>query len=81
MIIIDVRSKEEYNLEHLNNAINFDLMNMTQGELPNLDKSEKLLLYCVSGARSGRAKKILESAGFTNVENGGGYYDMKSKGY
>jgi len=54
---------------------------MTQGELPNLDKSEKLLLYCVSGARSGRAKKILESAGFTNVENGGGYYDMKSKGY
>ena len=81
MKILDVRSKQEYEEGHLNNAINFNLMDMMDGELPDIDKDEKILLYCLSGDRASYAKGILETAGFTNVENGGGYLDLKSKGY
>jgi phage shock protein E len=34
---------------------------------------ENIIVFCRSGARSGQAKSILESKGFTNVVNGGSW--------
>jgi phage shock protein E len=34
------------------------------------------VLYCASGARSGRAVQLLKQAGFTDVVNAGGLADM-----
>lgn len=81
MKIIDVRSKNEYESGHISNAINFDLIDLINGKFPQAEKDEQIILYCASGGRSERAKHALESAGYINVENGGGYYEMKAKGY
>lgn len=67
--IIDVR--EEYEFDEFN--IGAKLMPL--GELPDrLDeieawKNQEVILYCRSGARSGRAKEYLISEGFTNPRN------------
>ena len=81
MKIIDVRDKAEYDNGHIENAINISLTEIMDGKLPECEKEEKILLYCVSGGRSGRAQHILKSAGFINVENGGGYNDLRAKSF
>lgn len=44
------------------------------------NKDAPVIIYCRSGRRASRAKEILESKGFKNVLNGGGYDDMVSMG-
>lgn len=73
VILIDVRTPEEFNLGHRDGAINFDLNLMIRGQLPNLPKDAKIEVYCRSGGRASAAKQILESAGFQDIENIGGY--------
>ena len=68
-VFLDVREEWEYDDENLG-AINIPL-----GDLPNrLDELEKyknqeIVVHCRSGARSGNAKKFLESKGFEKVRN------------
>lgn len=40
-------------------------------ELPE-DRGDAIITHCGSGGRGGRAQKMLQSLGFTNVHNGGG---------
>ncbi len=72
-ILIDVRTPKEFNQGHYKGAINFDLNLMMQGELPNLPKDAKIEVYCRGGGRAEAAKQILNSAGFNDAENIGGY--------
>ena len=81
MKIIDVRTKEEYESGHIQNAELFDIMNMMYGKFPEISKNEEILLYCESGSRATIAKSMMEQNGFTNVKNGGGIDDMISSGY
>jgi phage shock protein E len=73
-LVVDVRSAEEFKARHLSQAINIPL-----GELPSSlprrvsDKNQVLLLHCLSGTRSGIAKRALKSMGYTNVFNLGSY--------
>jgi rhodanese-related sulfurtransferase len=39
-------------------------------------KNRPLVLYCASGARSALAVRILKAAGWTDVINAGGLWDM-----
>ena len=77
-LLIDVRSRQEYEAGHLDNSINIEhdevekLAN-TIGE----DKERKVVVYCRSGNRSGKAKKSLEEYGYKNIHNGTGYEDLK----
>lgn len=61
-IIVDVRTKEEYEEAHLVEAINipYDEIN---NEI-DLDKSKTILVYCRSGARSSIAYETLENLGY-----------------
>ncbi len=41
------------------------------GRMPDLEphKNDEIVVYCQTGNRSGMAKMLLQSAGFTNVRN------------
>ncbi|MCL5666184.1 MAG: rhodanese-like domain-containing protein [Patescibacteria group bacterium] len=79
-VFIDVRTDQEWQAGHLDNALHFDLAKMQQGELPNLPKDASIALYCRTGVRAGQALQILQANSFTNVRNAGGYADLQTKG-
>lgn len=80
-ILIDVRTKEEFQSGHLKNAINLpvdEISETIEKIVPN--KNTNIELYCRSGRRSGIAKEKLEAKGYTNVKNLGGYEALKASG-
>jgi phage shock protein E len=78
-LVVDVRSAGEYRGEHLPMAVNIPLGDL-QNSLPDRvkDKDQVLLLHCLSGTRSGIAKRQLKSMGYQNVFNLGSYGRAKS---
>lgn len=79
---IDVRSKEEFDSGHLQNALHIPHEEIG-GKIVQLvpNKSTKINLYCRSGRRAEIAKKTLTDLGYQNVVNQGGYEDLRKKGY
>ncbi|MFA6392991.1 MAG: rhodanese-like domain-containing protein [Candidatus Paceibacterota bacterium] len=77
MILIDVRTKGEYEGGHIEKAINHDIMEMMAGVFPNIDKNEEVTLYCESGNRSMMAKSMMENAGFKNVKDAGSIENLR----
>ena len=67
--IIDVRTKDEYDLGHVYNSTNIDWyqQEMFKQEIANLPKDKTYLLYCRSGNRSLEAAKYMKDQGFSNV--------------
>ncbi|MEX2476802.1 MAG: rhodanese-like domain-containing protein [Gracilimonas sp.] len=82
-VIIDVRTKGEYEEGHLAETDHlYDLMNGDfQAQLDNLDKEKTYYLYCRTGNRSGQAARIMKNAGFENVYNVGGFDDLADAGF
>lgn len=69
-VLLDVRSHQEYDEEHLPNAINIDLYNLQneiQIRIPN--KRTTIIVYCSCGIRSKQAQQILWQLGYSNVYN------------
>jgi phage shock protein E len=77
MTLIDVRTKPEYEANHIPGALLHDIMDMMKGSFPTLQKDTEITVYCQSGNRSMMAKNFMEKAGFTNVTDGGGIDDMR----
>ena len=78
---IDVRSAEEFNSGHLQDAVNIPhdkIIARIQAVSP--DKNAPVNLYCRSGRRAEAALNELKNAGYTNVTNHGGYEDLVKKG-
>ena len=78
---IDVRSAEEFNARHLQDAVNIphdQILARIQAVSP--DKNAPVNLYCRSGRRAEAALNELKNAGYTNVTNHGGYEDLVKKG-
>ena len=65
-IIIDVRTKEEYESGHLVDAINIPYDQLSD----DLDKSKVIFVYCRSGNRSNIAFKTLTNLGYTVYDLG-----------
>jgi len=80
VIILDVRTPQEYQEGHISNAINIPVQILGQ-QLDKLNnfKDKKILVYCRSGNRSAIASQILDRAGFKNVYNlKGGLFEWKA---
>lgn len=73
VVILDVRTKEEFNEGYIPNAINIELNNL-KDEVSNIieDKNSTILVYCRSGNRSNQAAHILSDLGYTSVYDFGG---------
>jgi phage shock protein E len=77
-IIIDVRTKGEYQGGHIKGSINIPL-NVLSDNISKLKKDKAIITCCASGMRSASAKGILKSSGFTEVHNGGGWMSLQHK--
>ncbi len=79
-VIIDVRSQQEWDGGHLAQAIHIPHTEIADriGDVAS-DKDAKIVLYCAVGGRAGQAKEVLDELGYTNVENAGGYDDIKQR--
>lgn len=63
-ILIDVRSKTEWDISHLPHAIHIPY---TKIDKLKADKNKEIILFCSTGRRATIAKKTLEDLGYTNV--------------
>jgi phage shock protein E len=81
MTIIDVRSKQEFENDHVEGAMWFDVERLAAGEMPDVPKDEEVVLYCRSGARSNVAMHLMQHNGFTHVSSGGGLTQMAMQGH
>jgi phage shock protein E len=82
--LIDIRTAQEYQAGHLKDSEQNDYYNSTEFSkfLDSLDKTQKYLIYCRSGNRSGKALSLMEVKGFKNVSDlAGGYNAWTSAGY
>ena len=71
-LIIDVRSPGEFAAGHVAGAINLPLDVLAEQAATALpSRDTPLLLYCLSGARSGVGVQWLLSQGYRDVSNGG----------
>jgi len=77
-VILDVRSKSEYQGGHIKGSVNIAVQNL-QGNLSKLKKDKTIITCCASGMRSASAKNILKSNGFSAVHNGGGWMSLQNK--
>lgn len=77
---IDVRTDDEFNSGHINNAAHIPFEEIAQriGEVTN-DKDATIHLYCRTGRRSGIAQETLQQLGFKHAINEGGYDDIVHK--
>jgi phage shock protein E len=82
VVVLDVRTPEEYASGHLKNAqlINFNAPDFNE-QLKSLDKDKTYLVHCASGNRSGKATKTMEQMGFKQVYDATeGFAALKSNG-
>ncbi|HLB30306.1 MAG TPA: rhodanese-like domain-containing protein [Gammaproteobacteria bacterium] len=74
---IDVRSEDEFETGHLEQAINIRYAEIGDKiAAVTQDKNADIHLYCASGHRASIAKDILVKMGYTRVTNAGGYKDL-----
>ena len=77
-ILLDVRTKEEYESGYIPGAINIPLSDINENVVSSLpDKSQMILVYCRSGNRSRQASDKLSKLGYTNIIEIGGINSWK----
>lgn len=68
LVVLDIRTPEEFAAGHLANAINIDYYaDDFESKLAELDVSVPYVMYCNSGNRSGNALPVMDSLGFEEV--------------
>jgi len=76
-VIVDVRTKAEYASGHVKGSINIPL-DQLGSKIATLPK-KPIITCCASGMRSASARSILQSKGFEEVYNGGGWSALNQK--
>ena len=73
-VLIDVRTFEEFEVNHIEGAINIPVDEITKERLKEIteDKLDNIIVYCRSGNRSKTAAIKIIELGYTNV------YDLGS---
>ena len=74
IVLLDVRTPEEYEEIHLKNALLLPVQELSQESLARIGlgedaKNKEIIIYCRSGARSKTAYDIMKSLGYTNIKS------------
>jgi len=68
IVVLDIRTPEEYAQGHIAGAVNIDFKGEGfASELAELDRDQRYLVHCRSGGRSGRSLPQFEKLGFHSV--------------
>lgn len=71
--IIDIRSRDHYNNNHIPNAINLQGTQLMESPRKYLNFNEKYYIYCQKGITSVKVCSYLRTQGFKVVNIQGGY--------
>ncbi len=73
-IMVDVRTKEEYDDNHIEGAVSLPLDDINEETVKKIvkNKDDAMIVYCKSGVRSAKALEELNNLGYNNV------YDLGS---
>ena len=67
-ILVDVRTAEEYESGHIQDAVNFDFYSESfQNDILTLDKSSSIILYCRTQNRSTKTANYLKENGYKQI--------------
>ena len=67
-ILVDVRTTEEYESGHIQDAVNFDFYSESfQNDILTLDKSSSIILYCRTQNRSTKTANYLKENGYKEI--------------
>lgn len=79
--VLDVRTDGEYADGRVAGAVHANVMGDDFDQaVAGLDRAAPVYVYCASGTRSGRAAGKLESMGFAEVVNAGGFNKLVAAG-
>jgi rhodanese-related sulfurtransferase len=83
LVVLDIRTPEEFNEVRLAGAVNVDFYDTDFAEqLDGLDKNDPYVMYCRSGNRSADAAKTMKDLGFVEVyEIDGGIVNWYDSGF
>ena len=83
VILLDVRTPEEFAEGHLENSINLNYNDADfASKVDSLDKKKQYEIYCRSGKRSGASVKLMQEKGIKNVHDlQGGILEWEAKGF
>ena len=83
VIVLDVRTTQEFNEGHIENAININVESDNfLSQIETLDKSKTYAVYCRSGRRSADAVAKMAKQNFTSLVNlNGGVIDWTNSGF
>lgn len=81
ILILDTRSKPEFEVSHIPNALWVGFEEFERSKIIHFPKDTAIVVYCSVGYRSALIGQELEKAGFTNVKNlYGGIFEWLNKG-
>ena len=67
-ILIDVRTQDEFDLGHIDSAINLDFYSESfQNDILSLPKNETIVLYCRTNNRSSKTATFLKENGYKEI--------------
>ena len=73
VVILDVRTAEEYELSHIKGALNIDISDAAFSEtVAKLDRDKTYIVHCAANVPNGRTAKsliIMDKLGFNNLLN------------
>ena len=81
VILVYVRTAEEYGSGHIENALNIDVKqdDFEEIAIKTLPKNKTVAVYCRSGRRSKKAAVILSQNGYNVIELDSGYTGWTNK--
>ena len=70
VVVLDVRTPEEFAEGHIEGALNVDFRSDNFAEeLAELDRDQRHIVHCRSGRRSSASMEVFEELGFTDIQH------------
>ena len=76
--LLDVRSVMEFEENHIPGAVNIPLDTIEANIQHIAEMPKPIVVYCLSGGRSGMATGIIQQNGIADTFNGGGIFSLSN---